>query len=343
MDSVLDSRRTCVRQHQMKRLVLSLLGFLTMVAHGANLGGPLLFTGTCDASAAIALDHDLFVVASDEDNILRFYRPSHPGKPVYRYDLRPVLSLTSKSPETDLEGAARLGSQVFFISSHGRNAEGKLAPNRHRFFALELAERDGKISVKRVGKPYLSLVADLAHDPKYARFRLMEAAGLAPKSHGGLNIEALAETPAGGLLIGFRSPIPEHRALIAPMLNPNEVIKGKPPRFGDPILLDLGGLGLRDICSTPTGYYLLAGPDTGHAESHTESRLFNWAGDSSRPEPVAEVPFRKINPEGIFFLNVSNRSDFMIISDDGKRKIRGEECKSLPESERQFRAYRFTP
>jgi hypothetical protein len=194
-----------------------------------------------------------------------------------------------------------------------------------------------------VGKPYTSLVADLARDPKYARFRLAEAAQRAPKSPGGFNIEALADTPDGGLLIGFRSPIPEHRALLAPLLNPNEVIHGQPPRFGEPILLDLGGLGLRDMSSTPTGYYLLAGPDTGHAESHLESRLFTWAGGSSLPEPVPGVPFHKINPEGIFFLEMNDRSDFMIISDDGKRRVKGRECKSLPESERQFRAFHFTP
>jgi len=329
----------------MQRFVFSLigLGFLTLVGHGATLGEPMVFNGTCDASAAMALDRDLFVVASDEDNVLRFYRPSQPGKPVYKYDMRRLLSFKSKSLETDLEGAARLGSHLFFIGSHGRNAEGKFAPNRHRFFALELTERAGKMSVQPVGKPYTSLVADLSRDPKYARFHLAEAAERAPKSPGGLNIEALAETSTGGLLIGFRSPIPEHRALLAPLLNPEEVLKGQPPRFGDPILLDLGGLGLRDMCSTPQGYYLLAGPDTGHAQSHLDSRLFTWAGGESLPAPVAGLPFHKVNPEGIFFLNVNDRSDFMIISDDGKRKINGEECKKLPESERQFRAYRLTP
>jgi len=110
---------------------------LVLSVHAAGLSEPLVFTGMCDASAAIALDKDLFVVANDEDNILRFYRPSQPGKPVYKYDLRPLLPATAKAkaPEADLEGAARLGSRFFFISSHGRNAEGKFAPNRHRFFA----------------------------------------------------------------------------------------------------------------------------------------------------------------------------------------------------------------
>jgi Protein of unknown function (DUF3616) len=327
----------------MIRFTALLLCAITVNANAAGLGEPLIFTGTCDASAATGLDTNLFVVASDEDNVLRFYRPNQAGKPVFKYDLRPVLALSPKSPETDLEGAARLGQCVFFISSHGRNAEGKYAPNRHRLFALELTQPKGRIRVQPVGKPYTRLVEDLARDPKYTRFRLAEAALRAPKSPGGFNIEALAETPEGGLLIGFRSPIPDHRALLAPLLNPEEVINGQPPRFGDPILLDLGGLGLRDMCSTPDGYYLIAGPDAGHKESHSDSRLFTWKGGNSVPQPVSGLPFHKVNPEGICLLDVTNRSDFLIISDDGKRKMNGQECKKLPESERQFRAYRFTP
>jgi len=239
----------------------------------------------------------------------------------------------------DLEGAARLGQKVFFISSHGRNAEGKYAPNRHRFFALQFVESTNGTTVQLSGKPYSNLSGDLARDPRYMRFHLAEAEGLPPKSPGGFNIEALTDTSDGKLLIGFRSPIPESRALLAPLLNPNEVITGQSPKFGDPILLDLGGLGLRGISSTDKGYYLLAGPAEGHAPSH----LFFSAGGVTAPRLVQEVKFHKINPEAICFLNVGSNENFLILSDDGNRLIRGKECKTLPESERQFRAYRFNP
>ena len=305
----------------------------------AGLSEPLVFTGTCDASAAIALSGGMFVVVNDEDNVLRFYRTSQPGKPVQTYSLNPLFSPRPKLPEADLEGAARLGSRVFFISSHGRNKEGKFVPARNRFFALELTESAGEVAVQSVGKSYTNLVADLAHDPKYLRFRLAEAAERSPEQAGSFNIEGLAETPEGTLLIGFRSPIPERRALLAPLLNPNGVIADEPPKFGEPILLDLGGLGVRGIASAAPGYYLLAGPDDGNAPS----RLFFWAGDASAPRALNEVQFPKVNPEGICFMDVGGRSDLLILSDDGSRKLRGKECKSLPEAERQFRAYRFTP
>jgi len=322
----------------MKRFVFSLLAIAAIVAQGANLGAPLVFTGTCDASAASALSDDLFVVANDEDNILRFYRMSRPGKPVQTFDLRPALSLKGKS-EMDLEAAARLGQKVFFISSHGRNAEGKLSPGRHQFFALEFTENAGEASVRLVGKPYTQLASDLIADPRYARFHLAEGAKLPPKAEGGFNIEALTDLPDGTLLIGFRSPVPEGRALLAPLLNPNEVIAGCPPKFGDPLLLDLGGMGLRGISSTQKGYYMLAGPVEGHAPSH----LYFSAGGPASPQLVKEVTFHKTNPEGICVLGVGDKADFLILSDDGSRKIKGKECKSLPESQREFRAYRFTP
>jgi hypothetical protein len=123
------------------------------------------------------------------------------------------------------------------------------------------------------------------------------------------------------------------------LLNPNEVVTGQSPRFGDPILLDLGGLGLRDMAAAARGYYLVAGPDAGRAES----RVFFWAGDSSEPRAVSDVRFPKINPEAICFLDLDGRSEALILSDDGTRRLRGKECKELPESERQFRAYRFSP
>lgn len=323
----------------MVRILCLLLCSITPIMRGAGLSEPLVFTGTCDASAAIALSGGLFVVANDEDNLLRFYRINQPGKPVQTYNLNRILSGKDKSPEADLEGAARLGSRVFFISSHGNNKEGKLAPARHRLFALELTERDGEVAVQSVGKLYTNLVADLARDAKYLRYRLAEAAERSPESAGGVNIEGLTGTPEGTLLIGFRSPIPGRRALLVLLLNPNEVITGKPPRFGEPILLDLGGLGLRGIGSTAQGYYLLAGPDDGNAQS----RLFFWTGGSSSPRALNEVQFPKINPEGICLLDVGGRSDVLILSDDGSRKLKGAECKSLPEDERQFRAYRFGP
>lgn len=313
---------------------LSLLAACTTPAVG--LGEPLVFTGMCDGSAAVALDADLFVAASDEDNILRFYRQSQPGKPVQTYNLNQHLAGRKKSPEADLEGAARLGQRVFWITSHGRDSAGELAPSRCRLFALDMTNRGADVTVQPVGRVYADLVPDLAREPKLARFKLGEAARLSAKAHGSLNIEALTDTPEGTLLIGLRSPTPEGRALLVPLLNPNELVLGESPRFGDPILLDLGGLGLRGIGSTGRTYYVVAGP----GEEKAASRLFTWDGGNAAPRPVSGVTFTGLNPEAICFQDVEGRSDFLVLSDDGNRKFNGKEGKDLPASQRQFRAFR---
>lgn len=324
----------------MKKILLLAICLVALNACSGKLGEPAVFTGTCDASAALGVSGDLFVVANDEDNLLRFYRFSQPGPPQQTFDLKPWFTDKRKAPEADLEATAQLGDTIFFITSHGRNSAGKPAPARQRLFALTLTETNGLATVQRVGQIYTNLIADLAVDRRYTSFELGDAAELAPKASGGFNIEALVATPEGALLIGFRNPVPHRRALIAPLLNPREAIAGHPAKFGAPLQLDLGGLGLRDMCSTTNGYYLVAGPTSG---GHGESRLYFWGGNTNAPHAISEVHFTKNNPEGICFLDFGNHADFLIVSDDGSRKINGKECKSLPEAQRQFRAYRYTP
>lgn len=327
-----------VNQVMMRCRVLLFCATVTRLS-GASLGEPLTFTGTCDASAAVSLGGELFAVANDEDNILRFYRLDQAGAPVQTYDLSSALLERRSGPEADIEAAARLGSRCFFITSHGRDAEGKPAPARRRLFALEFTPQDRRVAVQPVGKPCTNLVADMARHPKLAHFGLADASRLAPKTPGSLNIEALTDTPQGALLIGFRSPVPEGRALLVPLLNPNEVLTGRAPEFGDPLRLDLNGLGLRGIGSTGRGYYLLAGPAAGGGKC----RLFLWEGGEARPRLVAGVDFSGLNPEAICFHDSAGRSDLVVLSDDGDRAVRGNACKDLPEAQRKFRAYRLTP
>lgn len=323
---------------QLPILLIWMTGMTAFPLASTATDSPLVFTGICDASAAAAVNSDLFVVANDEDNLLRFYRLSRPGAPVHVYAVEPPARKKKQPPEMDIEGAARIGNRVFWIGSHGQNADGEFAPNRHRFFALDISDSRDGVRVRPVGSPYTNLVADMTRDPRLARFRLQHAAQAKPKAPGGLNIEALTDTPAGTLLIGFRNPVPQNRALLVSLLNPNEVVTGESAQFGDPILLDLGGLGLRGIGSTRSGYYLIAGPAQGDAES----RLFLWKGGDAVPELVSNITFAGLNPEGICFHDSDVRTDFLLLSDDGTRNLHGEDCKDLPASERQFRAVRIS-
>nr|HRK64961.1 hypothetical protein [Terricaulis sp.] len=86
----------------------------------AEVAEELQHTGCCDASAAAAIGDNFFVVASDEDSVLRVYSRAADGSPVATFNLRPHLNLGRSSAETDIEGAARLGDLVFWITSHAR-------------------------------------------------------------------------------------------------------------------------------------------------------------------------------------------------------------------------------
>ena len=68
---------------------------------------PVFHQGMCDASAAVALDEDLFVVGDDEDNALRVYSRYRPGPPLYSTDVSVFLGLR-RGAEVDIEASARV-------------------------------------------------------------------------------------------------------------------------------------------------------------------------------------------------------------------------------------------
>lgn len=292
----------------------------------------VVFEGMCDASGAVALGGDLFVVGDDEDNILRVYDARRGGPPLKRVDLSPDLELPAKKkpPEADIEAATGLGSLSFWLTSHGRNSAGKKQESRLRFFATE--ETDG--GPKVVGHPYAHLLDDLLADPRLAPFGLTKAETLPPKSQGGLNIEGMTAMADGrSLLIGFRSPVPEGRALVVPVLNPVDVVReGARARLGEPRLLDLGGLGIRSL-SWWRGRYLII---SGATASEATPRLFTWRGGDDAPVPVTEVDLTGLNPEAFF--TPEQADEILLLSDDGTVQVDGVECKRLKHpAQKRFR------
>jgi hypothetical protein len=292
------------------------------------------FFGMCDASAAAAIDASHFVVADDEDNILRVYARKG-GKSLAEYDLSEFLGNKGKKKpkEADLEGGAQIGSHTFWITSHGRNSKGKEKPERQRIFATEVQFENGKIIVRHSGKPYNHLLDDLIAEPKLAAYGLKEAAERAPKTEGALNIEGLAATPENHLLIGFRNPIPGGKALLVPLLNPKEVINGVHAKFGNPIELDLGGLGIRSLGYHEGRYVIIAGA---FAEGGG-SKLYEWDGKLP-PRQDENVKFTSLNPEGISFHRGDGTGEYFVLSDDGSVMIEDCECKKLKDpAKKRFR------
>jgi hypothetical protein len=239
-------------------LLFGCLGCQRAAANAKNDARVVTFEGTCDASAAVELDRTRVLVADDENNLLRVYDVERGGKPVLEIDVSSALGLEKPSgAESDLEGSTRVGDRAYFLSSHARTSKGKRDPDRLLFFATKLPSERGELTVVGTSR---SLLEDLMNEPSLAPFGLRAAADRAPKEPGGLNLEGLTSRAEGGLWLGFRNPVPEGRALLVGLLNPEEVISGKKARFSGPVLLDLGGLGIRALSHWRSHTLLLAGP-----------------------------------------------------------------------------------
>ncbi len=288
----------------------------------AELSDPFVYNGMCDASAAAALGPDLFVVANDERNQLKVYRRGQ-ADPAHIADLSGFLE-TKVDKESDLEGAATIGERIYWISSHARNKKGKFQERRHRFFATEI---DGERLVP-VGKPYTKLLDDIIAAPQLAQYGLEAASQKMPEEEGAFNIEGLAATRDGGVLIGLRNPAP----LVIPLLNPAQVIEGAKPVLGEAILLDLGGLAIRSLELVGDAYMIVAGPpaDIG------AFALYRWSGEAQdKPVRLAHQDFKKVRPEALFA--IPGTRQVQLLSDDG-----GEHVKSMTQDEQTFQSVTIT-
>lgn len=350
--------RSLMRGRPLRRVLRTRPGFESLLVGGAlvfvsacagRTASPLsaaqrsdevVFIGMCDASGAVPLSAHSFAVADDEDNVLRVYDADRGGPPLYERDISAGIGIPARPskrhgaapkppPEADIEAATRYGEIALWLSSHARNSKGKRKPERLRFFATSLPTDGAELRV--IGDAYSDLIADLAADPRYAPFDLRAAAERAPKTRDGLNIEGMTTRARGGVLIGLRAPVPGGRALLFALENPERVVQGERPRFGDPIQLDLGGRGIRGLSRWHNRYLILAG-DWGEDE---RTQLFSWDGSSTQAEPLA-IDLSDLNPEGFF--TPEERDTIMVLSDDGSRPNQTQRCKDQKDpTQKHFR------
>ena len=174
----------------------------------------------------------------------------------------------------------------------------------------------------------------MINETKLGKYDLKKSSEIPPKEKGGLNIEALCANLDGYLLIGFRNPIPNGKALIIPFLNPKEVVmEGHKAEFDKPMELELDGLGIRSMeyFEFLRYYIIVAGPYFS-SECSSDFKIFKWSGKPT--DSPLEITFStgladNFNPEAIVvFSNIKNR--VLLISDDGSIKRKGKKpCKKL--------------
>jgi hypothetical protein len=321
-----------------------------------------MYRETADASAAAAIDPNLFIVADDENNYLRIYNRRYPGSgPVADPNITDFLNIDPAHPEADIEGATWLGGRIFWITSHGRSAYGDYWRSRYNFFATTITQDSGAINVT-VDGVCTGLTDDLIAYDSVHNLGLADAIGvsgghidesqipsLAPKVQG-LNIEGLCAIPdSNSVLIGLRNPQPSvgdpNLALIIPLYNPEDVVLGGAGAdFGEPILLDLGGFGIRSMeYSESLGEYLIVAGSHKAADAEPVQILYRYDMTTDTLTKIEE--FEILTPEGLF--QFAGSSDIFVVSDDGTVLVETPEGyvlnKLLPISERTFRTQIITP
>jgi len=271
-----------------------------------------------DASAAVGMGDTLMFVANNENEILGLYS-RHPGGScqgaIWSLNVRPSLSPTGSDSSADLESAVRLvdanGSRIYWLGSLGNSKTGALRPNRNRIFATRIigsGSGSPPYSLAYVGR-YDHLREDIiAWDvnnlhglgANYFRLAASAAQNVAPQGVDGFNVEGLTLAPDGRTAyVSFRAPLvngsgpttatsPRTHALIVQLLNMPALVTGNPTPgpgvavIGAPILLPLGGRGIRSIDYTrPQQYLITAGPTDAVSNppaAPLDFRLFTWNG-----------------------------------------------------------------
>lgn len=274
----------------------------------------LALNGIFEPSAIQQLADGRFLVVEDEKS-----------QPLSLLTIRPDGTNSStpliKSPDDDamklddLEGVtADAAGFVYAITSHSRNSKGAEKNARQKLVRFGIA---GDAAVAPVVVTGLKAALTAAH-PVLAK----AASVLDVKAEGGINIEALEMTPDGErLLIGFRSPLLEQRALIASIENPRSVFEsGVAPRISPLITLDLAGHGIRGMSYVPAlaGYLVISGPV---AREQVQFRLWFWSGndqEQARPISVPGLPGFE-HAEGVTAAIIDGKPKIVIVSDDGNR------------------------
>ncbi|WP_437592894.1 DUF3616 domain-containing protein [Sorangium sp. So ce1000] len=311
---------------------------------------PGTYRGTCDGSAAVSIDGTHFLNFNDENQQIQVYTQGAIGTSVQQLDVSGAIGLSS-SDEADIEGAARVGNRVYVITSHARDKNGVLETPRYKFFAIDLAGAVPSLSMSVAGV-YSNLLSDMLDASNWAspnasvisllnsRSQLSTGtvASLAPKDQG-TNIEGLAALPVGGsagrLVIGFRNPRSSAQAILVTLLNPDAVIGGAEAQFGEAVLLDLGGNGVRDLAwsAAHNAVLMLSGP---HDETNGPFALWKWSGvPGSAPVKVQDLTApAAAAPESVIPYGGTN--DVQVLFDMGSFQIGGDDCKDVSASSQYF-------
>ena len=273
--------------------------------------------GIYEPSAVQQLPDGRFLVVEDEKRQpFSVFTVGADGR-VQSQALTPSLFQVSSSAWKldDLEGLTMDQSGFLYaITSHSRDEDGNEKKSREKLIRFRV---DGR----HVVMP--QVVSDLKR-ALTTRYPVLAAAAAVRdvKDSGGLNIEALEVDPHNGqLLIAFRSPLVDGKAIVACLENTADVFdSGAKARF-PPTLeeLDLGARGIRGLSYVPSldAYLVIAGPVSKADEGFG---LWLWKGAGAAARPV-QIPLGVdlTRAEGTSAALINGVEHVIVVCDDGDR------------------------
>ncbi len=311
------------------------------------LNNTLWHTGISDASDAIELDNQYYLSADDEINVVNVYSRTSSGLPLVSYNFGSFLNLPDPAkPEIDTEAGARSPKNMDKVYWIGSMSNGKAPydnkPNRDRLVATSITGTGANTSISFAG--YAAIRSSLLSwgDAHGYNFTASAQAGVDSKSVSGFASEGMVFGPDSTTLwIGLRAPLVptanRTKAVIAPILNFETWFNGGNqtvnPTYGNPVELNLGGRGIRDIIRLKNGSYIIvAGNSSGDPIT---SAIYKWSGNNNEnPVLVSTAGNNILNMEGVMEVQdpnpsktklqiISDGGDAVLYNDDGVAKDQG--------------------
>jgi hypothetical protein len=302
-----------------------------------------------DISACVISGAALFV-AGDEAHAIERLVPDGEGTMGrhVRYALSDFLDLDDPDEEIDIEGLAVDDGWLWITGSHSRTrpdprddgsepglidlttladlkntrsrcilARIPLVEDEHGYMAPVASDGDRRAGLVRQKKKHGSTLAR-----KLAKDELLGPSTRLAAKEGGLDIEGLA-VDGGRVALGLRGPVIQtYAVIIEPVIKPR--VSGRLHVEGWPCkrLVDLNGLGIRDMRVHRGDLWILAGPTQ---DLDGRCAIFRWSGWAGDP-PENETLVRLHEPEHLFDLPVKFNHDHpegmdFLLGEDGKERL----------------------
>jgi hypothetical protein len=269
---------------------------------GATTSTSTVLENSSDDSSAIDAGGGYFFVADDEKSNIGLYNGAVSGREVAQFS--PFVPGQEVAGELDLEASARKGDQVYFFGSEGNNKSGDVQGTRSRVLEMTLGGSGASATLTPVaargGFRDDLLTWDQAHGNEFG-LTAGTARGQLPERLNGLDLEGAEFSPDDSeLYVGMRAPVypaaPGGKAVIFTVTNFDSVMSGAAAhwKFGDPILLDLGGQSIREIRKNADNQYLIisgqAGTEDTAPSGSAQQTLWAWDGQpGDQPQKLTTV------------------------------------------------------